>query len=123
MGVFKLQLASLYVSFVPIVLQFIVSMFRISIHGMPIKACLFPGTTKRVQIFSLSLCNSFTLQMPKCVIVVQLYIFNFLFIFLVVANCSIAALGNNFLNIYNGFMSPPLPVSTLYGTDVITVFD
>ena len=55
--VFVLQLAALSVSFVPIVLQFIVRMFNISISGMPNNACPFPGTLKKLQIFCLLLCS------------------------------------------------------------------
>ena len=56
----------------PILLQFIVIMFSISISGMPNSACPFPGTTKKLQVFYLLLCSIFTFHMPNCVIVVLL---------------------------------------------------
>ena len=68
-------------------------MFSMLMGGMPNKACLFPRSTKDLQIFHLLCCN-FTL--PICVIVVLLYVFNFMPLFLVDANCSFVPLGNNF---------------------------
>ena len=61
--------------------------------------------------------------MPNCVHVDQLYIFGLIFIFPVATNCPVVALRNNFLDIYNGIMFPSLPVSTLYGTIILTLFD
>ena len=87
MAVFVLQLLALSVSCVSIVLQFICIMFSVSISGMPNKACLFPGTSKSLHVFCLLLCSIFTLHIPNYVIIVLLHIFNWMFLFLVVANC------------------------------------
>ena len=46
-----------------------------------------------------------------------------IFVFLVATNCSFVALGNNFLYIYNCIMFPSLPVSTLYATVIMALFD
>ena len=73
MPVFVLQLES--VLFVPIALQFIVSVFNLSISGMHNNACLFPGTTKKVQTFCYLLCSIFTLQ---CLIMLLLFGYTFL---------------------------------------------
>ena len=72
-------------------------MFSLSVLGMPNKVCPFPGTKKNLQIFCLLLYSNFTLNMLNCVIVVLLYVFNFMLCSLVAANCSFVALGNNFL--------------------------
>ena len=121
MAVFVLQLNPPSVSFIPLALQFTVSMFSISISSMPNNACPFPGTTKEAQIFCLLLCSIFSLHLCNCVNIVQLYFFSFIFVFFVTANCSVVALGNNFLNIYNSIMFPSLPVSTLNGTVIMTL--
>ena len=62
---------------------------------MPNKACLFPGTTKKLHILHLLLCSVFTFHMPNCVIVVLLYVSDL--IFLVTANHSSVTLENNLL--------------------------
>ena len=54
---------------------------------MPNKAWLCPGTTKNLHIFCLVLCSMFTLHMPNCVTVVLLFVFHWIFLFLVAANC------------------------------------
>ena len=66
---------------------------------------------------------SFNPHMPNCVIVVQVYIFSLMFVSVFAANCSIVALGNTFLYMYNGIIFPSLPMSTLYGTVFMTLFD
>ena len=88
----------------PIVLQCIVRMFKISMSGMPNNACPFPGTIKKKHILHLLLYYTFTLYITNYVIVVWIYIFSPVFVFLVAANCSIIALGSNFLYMYNGIM-------------------
>ena len=57
---------------------------------------------------------------PVVLIVFMLYVFSWIFVFLVAANCSFDALGNIFLYICNDIMFPSLPVSTLYGTVIMT---
>ena len=59
----------------------------------------------------------------RCVIVVLLYVFNWIFVFLVATNCSFVALWNDFLYMCKGMMFPLLPVSTLYGSIILTLFD
>ena len=49
--------------------------------------------------------------------------FSFIFVFLVAANCSLVALGNNILSIYNDIMFPSLLVTTLYDTIIMILFD
>ena len=61
--------------------------------------------------------------MPNCIIVVLFYVFNWIFVFLVAANCSFVALANNFLYMCTDIMFPSLPVSTWYGTIIRTWFD
>ena len=63
--------------------------------GMPNKACLFPGATKNLHIFCTLLCL-FLHYICQIVLLLMLYIFNWTFLFLVAANCSFVALGNNF---------------------------
>ena len=63
------------------------------------------------------------LHMPNCVIIILLYVFNWIFLFFVAANCSFLALGNNLLYKCKGIMFPSLPVSTLCGTIIETWFD
>ena len=120
-GVFVLQLASLSSSSVPIVLQLILRMLNNSMSGMPNNACLYPGTTKKLHILCLLLCSNFTLHMPSFVNVVWLCIFSLMFVFLVATNCSIVALENNLLYMYNGIIFPSLSVSTLYQTVIATL--
>ena len=76
-----------------------------------------------LQFLSLLLCCNCTLQMPHCVIAVLLYVFNSMLSFLIVANCSFAALGNNFLYMCKGIMFQALPVSPLYDTIIEASFD
>ena len=42
------------------------------------------------------LCSIFTVHIPNCVIVVLLYVYNWIFVFLVAANCSSVTKGNIF---------------------------
>ena len=92
-----LQFTSLSLLLVPIVMQLIVNMFSNLISGIPNKACLFPGTTKKFHILHLLLFSNVTLHMHNCIIVDQLYIFTLIFISFVAANCPTFTLGNNFL--------------------------
>ena len=71
---------------------------------------------QRNYILSLLLHSIFTLHMPNCVTVAQLYVKNLIFVSPVAANCSIVTLGNNFLYMYTGIIFQSLPMSTLYGT-------
>ena len=98
-------------------------LFSVSLSGMPNKACTFPGTTKNVHIFCLLLCSIFTLHLPNCVIIVLSYVFNWMLLFLVVADCSFVALGNSLVHKCKGIMFLSLPVSTLYGTTIETWLD
>ena len=79
-----------------------VYMFNMLMSGIPNKACLFPETTNNLHIFCLLLCCVFTLYMPYCLTVVLLYVFNWMFLFLVAANCSSVAIGNNLLYLWKG---------------------
>ena len=81
---------------VPIVFQLIVSMLSKLIPGIPNDACPFPGSTRKLHILCLLLCSTFTLHIPNCVIVLQLYILSLMFVSFVAVNCSTVALGNNF---------------------------
>ena len=91
--------------------------------GMPNKACPYPRTTKTLYIFCLLFCSIFILHASNCVIIVLLYVFNWMFLVLITANCSFVALGNNPLYMCKGFMFPSLPVSTLHHTIIETWFD
>ena len=62
---------------------------------IPTNTCLLLRTTK-IHIFYICLCSTCTVHVPNWVIVVLLHIFNNIFLFLVVANCSFVALGSNF---------------------------
>ena len=117
-----LHLSALSAFCVSIVLLVVVMMSSFSMSGMLDKACLFPGMTNEFHILSLLLCSIFTLHMPNVVIVVLLYIFNRVFLLLVATNCSFVALGNNVLYMCKHIMFPSLPVSTLYGTIILTRF-
>ena len=109
-GVFVPQLASSSASSMPVVLQLVVRMFSISISGIPSNnACPFPETTKILHILCLLSCSNFSVHMPNCVIVVWLYVFSLMFVFLVAANCSIVAWGNNFLYMYKCIIFPFYP--------------
>ena len=123
MAVFVLQLLALSVSYVSIELQFKCIMFSMSMSGMPNKACPFLGATKNLHIFCLLLHYVFTLHMPNWVIIVLLYVFNWMFLFSAAANCSFVSLGNILLYKCKGTMFPSLPVFTLYGTIIETCFD
>ena len=111
-GVFELQFASVYASSAPIVLHLTVMMFSISISGMPNHACLFLGTTMKLHILCLLLHSNFTLHIPQLCYCCLVICFSLMFVFLVAANCSIVALGNNFFYMYNGTIFPSLPIST-----------
>ena len=50
---------------------------------MPKKSCPYHGTTKKLHILSFYYILFFTLDMPYCVIVVLLYVFNWMFLFLI----------------------------------------
>ena len=118
--VFVLHLMALSVSCVPIVLQFIVRMFSISISGMPNNACPFPGTTKKLKTF---LCYYVLFLLCICLIVYCCLVicFTWIFVFLVATNYSVVALENNFLYICNSIIFPSLPVSTLHVTVIMTL--
>ena len=112
---FELHLATVSVSCEPIVLQFILRIFSVLMSGMPKRACHFPETTNKLQIFSLLLWSI----LPFLYLIVLLlfsYVLVGLFVSLVAANCSFLALGNNFLYICNGIIFSSLSVSTLYVT-------
>ena len=98
-------------------------MFSVLMSGIPNKGCPFPGTTKKLHIICLLMCSIFTLHMPNCVFIVLLYFFNWIFLFLVAANCSFVGQGNNLLYKCKGIMFPSLPVSTFHGAIIETWFD
>ena len=75
-----------------------------------------------LEVQGMLFCSISTLHLPNCVIVVWLYVFSLLFVFVFATNCSIVALGNNILYVYNGITFPSLPMSTLYGTMIMTLF-
>ena len=93
---FVLQFVSLSSFSVTIVLQPIVNMFINSISGIPNNAHPFPGATKKLHILLFFLCSNFTLYMPNCDNVVQLYVFSLIFLSFVAANWSMVVLENNF---------------------------
>ena len=74
MAVFVLQLLVLSVSCVSFVLQFKCIMFRMSMLGMPSKACPFPGTSENLHICCLLLFSIFSTYMLNHVIGDLLYI-------------------------------------------------
>ena len=61
--------------------------------------------------------------MPNFVTIFQFHVFSWIFVFLVAANCSFPAIGNNLLYTYDDIMSPSLSLSTLYGTVITNLSD
>ena len=70
---------------------------------MPNRAFPFHRTTKKLPFFLLLWCI-FTMHISNCVIVVLLYVLNWIFAFLVGANCSFISLGINILYMCQGII-------------------
>ena len=120
MAVFILQLLAQSVSCVSIMLQFICVMFSLSMSCMPNQGCPLSGTTNNLHVLCLLLCSVFTFTYAQLCWYSSVMCFNGIFLFLVTANCSFVALGNNLLCKCRGIIFPLLPVSTLYGTIIET---
>ena len=75
--------------------------------------------------YKFCVCYYVLILLYICLIVLLLFSFMFLVwcLYLGAANYSIVALVNNILYTYNGIIFPSLPMSVLYGTVIMTLFD
>ena len=81
----------------------------------------FQGTTKNTHLFLMSLNLIVTVHIPNCVMIVLLYILNFICPFIVFLSSSSVTFLNSFLNVYHSIILPLLPVSILYGITILLI--
>ena len=94
-----------------VVLYFTLRMPSISMSGIPKNGRLPPSIIKNLKnLFS---CLIVTLCTSDCFMLAWLYVCNMAHFSDCFANCFIAPLGNNVLNIFKGIGLPALPVSSL----------